>query len=232
MNALNNRRVALKHKGIIPAKGEIEASRVNTTDFFTDNTKPIFGFEFSEVSLYELIQFPQAKKLLIEADQFLQKQDFDNCIDNVTQSFYELLREYKETKDFYGGERTHFDFAEDTTFNNRFIDRELNPEVADRLTGTFDKINQNFQRIEQPLAMVSLGIDYRKYTKFKILTPVCTRLGNGDYFLEVVGQKIWNRENCQFLIDFVLECVLRLQDFDFNNQDLIGSDSFTLTITP
>jgi hypothetical protein len=84
--------------------------------------------------------------------------------------------------------------------------------------------------MEQALSMVALGIDYRKYAKFKILTPVCTRLPGGKYVLQLTGQKIWSRENCEFLINFVLECALRLQEFDFNNIELIGTENFFLNI--
>lgn len=48
MQSLNARRVNLKHKGIIPAKIEVEASRVHTTDFFTQNSHQIFGVEFKD----------------------------------------------------------------------------------------------------------------------------------------------------------------------------------------
>src|SRR5882757_6643613 len=147
MEALNNRRIALKHKGIIPANTEVEASRVNATDFFNENTKKIFDFDFSEVSLFDLIKFPECKKLLTEANQYLANEKIDDCIESVTTAFYELIREYKENKDYFGGARTHFDFAEKAKFYPSDLDEYIDRHVVDVFRKTFDTINKNFERM-------------------------------------------------------------------------------------
>ena len=71
---------------------------------------------------------------------------------------------------------------------------------------------------------MSFGIDYKKYVKFKLLTPVVLKTAAGNQVTHTMGKKKWNKENCQYCIDFVLESALKLQEFDFDISELIPSD--------
>ena len=95
---LNQRRVNIKHKGLIPAKVEIESSGVNTSDFFEQNTPLIFGYKFEEVALIELIKFEKTKESLKEAQVAVDDNKMKDSIQPVTRAFYELLNDYKESK--------------------------------------------------------------------------------------------------------------------------------------
>lgn len=219
MRNLNTRRVNLKHKGIVPGKIEIESSRVNTTDFFKQNSSIIFGLDFSEISLFNLIKFKKTKEYLVESQNALDKNKIENCIENVTKSFSELIYEYKENKkDLI--DKTHFDLTERISFSPISFDRLTRTDES--LKDIFRKVDENFQNLENAFEVIALGIDYRKYIKFKILTPMSYRDPQGEYHIELYGEKNWSKENCQFLIDFVLDSALKLQefDFDYNNLDI------------
>lgn len=228
MKSLNSRRVNLKHKGLVPAKIEIEASRVNTTDFFEQNTKTTFDIEFSDVSLFELIKFSETKKLLILSQKDLNESRTESCVENVTKSFYELLIEYKQNKRHWG--KSHFNFTEKVRYDRYNSRNERNNGTDKKVEDVVEKINKNFEQIEKALEVITLGFDYRKYLKFKVLTPITFRMLNGSYHMELIRKKNWNIENCQFLIDFVLECALKLQEFDFDNENLEPTEPFTLEV--
>jgi len=228
MKSLNSRRVNLKHKGLVPAKIEIEASRVNVTDFFEQNTRTTFDIEFSDISLFELIKFSETKKLLILAQEHLGKSEIESCVENVTKSFYELLVEYKVNKKYWG--KSHFSFVEKVPYDRNYSFNDSNTRSNKNLETIVNKVNKNFEQLEKALEVISLGFDYRKYTKFKILTPVGYRMQNGDYHLQIMREKNWSVENCQFLIDFVLECALKLQEFDFDIENLEPTKPFVLTV--
>ena len=72
------------------------------------------------------------------------------------------------------------------------------------------------------------GKHNKEYLKFKILTPGVTRMGNG-FVAEILGKRNWNKENCQYCIDFVIDCSLKLQEFDFHIIDLGVDDGFYAT---
>src|SRR5687767_11789056 len=56
---INDRRNSLKHNGQIPAKIEIEESRTIASLFFEENTKIVFGVEFKDISLFDLVVYPK-----------------------------------------------------------------------------------------------------------------------------------------------------------------------------
>jgi hypothetical protein len=209
MRNLNTNRVNLKHKGITPSKPDIETARVNTTSFFQQNTKTYFGIDFKDVSLFELIKYNNAKELLINASDKLDSKNFKECAIECTKAFNELLLEYKKSKSAEYSYKTPFDLVK--TISSR--DSGLNQDSV-------STINENFKNLETTLQVISLGIDYKKYIKFNILTPEFYKSSQGIYQMRPNDEKKLTDLNCEFLIDFVLDSALILQDFDFEFSDV------------
>jgi hypothetical protein len=217
MRNLNSRRVNLKHKGLIPARIEIETSRVNTTDFFEQNTKTTFGIEFSEISLLELIKFEKVKSLLKIAQEKLNVKDYENSYLNAVISFEELLSEYKLNKvERYT--KNLFDFPKRIIIDSSSNSWRDNDGKDKRLDDVVKKVNEKFEHLERALEVVSFGFDFRKYSKFKMLSPEFYKNSSGNYQFYNYKDKIkFSEENCEFGIDFVIECCLKLQEFDYEN---------------
>jgi len=75
------------------------------------------------------------------------------------------------------------------------------------------------QRIQEVLKIIILNLDYRKYVKFRSLTP--DRL---VYAINVRFSPMWfskkdktdfKKEDVEYCIEFVIESALKLQEFDF-----------------
>ena len=91
MNSLKERRRVLKHKGIFPSKDDIEESRVTITQFFRENTEKIFGIDFDTISLADLIEYPNIKEYVQNAETALNQNHIYECLLNVKIGFEELL---------------------------------------------------------------------------------------------------------------------------------------------
>jgi hypothetical protein len=233
MNKLNERRNSIKHKGITPGKIEIETSRVNTTEFFENITPILFDLNFADISLFDLIKYETTKLFLKSSQVNLDNSRIEPAIEDVTKAFHELLFEYKENKRGWGHDyKTHFKFIDKIKFDKK---RNYNPKdrvvesVENNVESVIEKVNKNFEQIDTAIEVISLGLDYRKYTKFKILTPYSVRFPDGKYRLSIYGEKNWSIENCQFLIDFVLESAIKLQEFDYDFESLDITDT-TVTL--
>lgn len=215
MRALNVRRVNIKHKGLLPSKADIEISRVNTTDFFEQNTKSHFGVEFNDISLLSLIHYENVRIHLEKAQKALDDDKKEKSIELTAIAFDELLYSYENSKtDFY--RNSPFFFGKDLTFNSSFF-----MDIQDRKMAEFiDKVRDSLEGIQKAIKIISFGIDYKKFVKFKLLTPSITRTMNGKHVAEIWGKKKWTKENCQYCIDFVLDSSLKLQEFDFNINEL------------
>jgi hypothetical protein len=212
MDSFNKLRVNLKHHGLLPSKLDLETARVNVTDFFKQNTPIIFNLAFEDISLLDLITFENTKALLIKAQEHLKKNEFSESVQESTKAFYELLYDYTKSK-LHHQSGDKFNFTKQVKFNKW---GDYNGEIKRVFDDFTNDVNSNFESLNEVLEILSLGIDYKKYTKFKILTPITIRMYNGKYHMQIFGERIWNIENCLFLIDFVLESAIKIQEFDYD----------------
>jgi len=214
---LNLRRVNIKHKGIIPARVEVEASRTTATEFFNENSIKHFDIDFSDISLIEMVENTSVKEILFDADKGFKTGETRNFIEKVKQAFLVLIDSYKRSKgDFYG--RTPLDLIAKINFRSGNSRSFTSPSssIDRQFVEIFREINQNFQQLEKTISIVALGIDYKKYMKFEALTPVAYLTSNNEYIFRQPNDKNWTKENCEFCIDFVVECAMKLQEFDFD----------------
>jgi len=214
---LNRARVALKHQGTSPSKLDIEAFRASATNFFEENTATIFDIKFSEISLIELVQCEETKNNLKESEQLLEENKIEESLDKVAISFTQLIDDYESRKRGHFG-RSPFFFGESLTFLSSFhmgIDRSQVGKLADFV----DKIKESVEALQVAVKILSLGVDYRRYVKFRLLTPHIDRALAGNYLISRGnwGEKgVPSVEDVQFCIDFVIESAVILQEFDFN----------------
>jgi len=76
---------------------------------------------------------------------------------------------------------------------------------------------RSIEALQEAVKFLSLGLDYRRYVKFRLLTPYVVRFGEK---YKVIGTKrspkwIPTAEDVHFCIDFIIESALTLQEFDF-----------------
>ncbi|MGI6341991.1 MAG: hypothetical protein ACOXZ9_03300 [Bacteroidales bacterium] len=216
MRNLNTRRVNIKHKGLLPSKADIEISRVNTTDFFEQNTIIHFDVEWKDISLLTLIQYDKVRQYLEKAQQALEENKIEDCIESAAIAFDELLYTYEDSKSSFFGS-SPFYFCEN--IESHYIEKN-----DGNMLEFVDKLKKSLNNIQKALKILSFGIDYKKFVKFKLLTPIVRRTMGGIYVTEIWGKKKWTKENCQYCIDFVLDSSLKLQEFDFDINELIENN--------
>ncbi len=222
---LNTRRVNLKHRGILPARQDIEVSRVNVSDFFAQNVMTEFNMDFTCISLVDLITFPTVRKYAMESEKAYLENNMSLAVENSAKAFAELLEAYESPMT---GETRQSPFFFGTKGRNWMSSQHALQDISQDLARDLDSIKKSIHQLQQSAKITSMGLDYRKYAKFKILTPEATKVDEG-YFCELWGNdRKWTSANVQFCIDFVIECSLKLQDFNFDLQSLVDDQEFTL----
>ncbi len=220
MKKLNDLRVSIKHKGFIPVYQEVTDVRLSTTEFLNENIKIFFDIDFQDITLFHLIKFEEIRNHLIKGNENLLKNDLDGCVIEVSNGFYKLLDHYKDTKKS-DDDRSEFDFISTLYLDNPSYSDNMERKVYDSMKDVILKINQNFSNVGKALEVLLLGLDYRKFAKFRMLTPSHVFKGeDGNYVFGDTTKKTINKEYCQFLIDFVTDSCLRLQEFDFRYDPL------------
>jgi hypothetical protein len=214
MRRLNKARVALKHHGTLPSDLDIEAFRGSVTAFFLDNTPLVFGIQLDEVSLVEFVSPASARRLLEEANQLLDEGNTLDAMDKVAMSFADMIDDYEDRKrDRFGG--SPFFFGKSLTFQSSFF---MGTDKIDRKLSEFvDRVKESLEAQQDAIKMLALGIDYRKYSRFKRLTPILIKSMGGTVVQRRQGTEVgFAPDDVRFCIDFVIESALALSEFDYS----------------
>jgi hypothetical protein len=213
MSRLNNARVAFKHYGTRPSNSDIESFRVYVTDFFNENTSLIFGVNFNAISLLDLIKCVKTKEALEEVQQFKDDDNLNLALNQISLAFAYLIDDYEERKQLWYGKSPFF-FGKKL---NSMSSSQLGFPIDSDISTFVDNVSESINQIQSATKIISLGIDYRRYTRFKLLTPDVSRQYNGTYYISSpsTNHKLKN-EDIQYCYDFVIESSLHLQEFDFD----------------
>lgn len=213
MLRLNNARVGLKHHGNLPAPETIADLGSNTTTFFQANTPLIFGIDFDAISLVNLVQSAAARISLEEAEQLMNGGKLQEVCTKIAVAFEQLIDDFKQQARSLSG-RSLFYFGRSvrplSAFSQGIKERPLK-DMADNI----EKLSEAMRTVQSALEILSLGLDYRRYSKFRLLAPLVFRNMGGGYTVAGTPSETLTQEDCRFCFDFVIESALRLQEFDF-----------------
>lgn len=212
MKRLNDARNYLKHTGFIVHESVIESCRVNSKDFFIENTPIIFGMEFSDISMIDVIDNENVKKILKDVNHFSKNGQFKDALEHIAISFNELVSGYEKQRSSLMELIFDFDDLDESDF-------EFDADVSGDYEGGFEKLCNTLEEMHYALKLLSFNIDIRKYAKFLQLTPQLYP-GKDIYdkysaFWDPTKDKNFTEEKVEFCINFIIESALKLQDFDF-----------------
>lgn len=218
MRNLNTRRVNIKHKGIFPSKSDIDICKINTTEFFEENTKKQFNIVFDEISLSSLISYENVRNQIVKAENELSQNSLKNSLEFSAIAFYELIKTYEDSKS---------NFFQNSPFlvGQKFKSRKSRFNSDDSALNRFvEEVEKNISGIQEDFKILSLGIDFKKYTKFKFLTPdVSYYTSKLEYSPIFYKKTILNKGNCEYCINFVIDSSLKLLEFDYDITELIDN---------
>lgn len=209
MRRLNNSRVAFKHHGTLPSRLAIDGFRASVTEFFQTNTPLVFGIQFSQISMMDLVKCEIAKRLLEESQSLAQSGDIREAITKVAVAFVALIDDYEYRKTEMIG-HSPFRFGDCMTY--------LSSDYYD-LGDFVNKLKESIETLQEGMKILSLNLDYKRYVRFRMLTPPLMRMAGGGF------RTYWNPKNeptidtYTFCFDYVIESAIRLQDFDFDVEE-------------
>lgn len=216
MQKLNKSRNDLKHSAIPTHDFLVEEFRINSKNFFEENSSSILGVNFSELSLVDLVQYEDTKKSIKEAQKAIENGDLNKSRDKITIAFAQMIDEYENNiKNLYG--RSPFLFGESVFMYSNSVtvgNRIYRPN--EQLDMAINKLGRSVENFQDIVKIISLGIDPRKYIKFRLITPTFHRNNNGNYTKVKKSNSPAAIEEINFCLNFVIECAIILQEFDIS----------------
>lgn len=205
MRRLNKARVSLKHNGTLPSRLDIEAHRTAATTFFADACPLIFGIPFEGLSLIEYVSSDDIREHLKRAEVCSEKGDFLTATDEIAVAYEKLINGYSTKKTMECNKTYSYNPSVNILSGSRL--RLRDPELQEVL-----------RQMQDAIRVLALGIDAKKYMKFKSNLPSVTQTMDGKYHADrIIRSSAWrppSKHYVQFCILFVVECAIRLDEPD------------------
>jgi hypothetical protein len=207
MDRMNKLRVAFKHYGTIPSRTAIEQARGDITTFFTDATPVVFGIGFARIDLIDMVTRKETAQLLRHAQTHADGGDYVAAMAGLVIAFDDLLDHYAQCR--YPDSSDPFSFGP-TLREFRATGHPQLDEVRQ-----LAEVNRVVIAMQRALRMTTLGIDYRRYVQFEILTPRVAHYTDGStrYTATAAQQKVTERDY-QTCRRFVIESALQAAKAD------------------
>ncbi|MDO9035144.1 MAG: hypothetical protein Q7U51_08090 [Methanoregula sp.] len=95
------------------------------------------------------------------------------------------------------------------------VDEEKLSENELELYHEIEKVSQTVRVLTDALKILALGIDYRKYSKFMLIAPDVNHMKYDSWDPKKELKNI-TESDVDFCFAFVVECSLKLQEFDYD----------------
>jgi hypothetical protein len=214
MGRMNRLRVNLKHHGSIPSTSDLEQLRADITSFFTDSTSLVFGADFERLKLTDLVIQIEARRLVELADAHAENGEYVEALAKLSEAFQLLIKDYATRKKI-GYNDTPYTFGSDFRFATP-VTNELRRSTNDRLGKFLGELYHTVRAMQEAMKVMAVGIDYRRYALFSMLTPEILHFANGQVDIIPKPGLILTDDDYQFCYQFVISAALRLAEVDFD----------------
>ncbi|WP_135852650.1 hypothetical protein [Halorussus salinus] len=215
MRRLNDSRVNLKHQGTRPNSADIQSFSVAVRDFFEENTPKVFGIEYTDISMVSLVEYDSTRETLQQAKEYLADGQRKEAIKELAIAYDNLFFEYNQRmQEEFGYQPFSIDDSVGISPSSRDM-REFGRDMEKFV----ERVNSSIDAIEDAIQVLSLGIDYRRYSKFDSLTPrVLRSIGGGVDVPDLPDEVEITEDDVEFCLDFVIETAIELQKMDVTEE--------------
>jgi len=219
MRRLNKARVSLKHHGTFPSDFDIESFRASVTAFFKDNTQLVFDSNIDDISLIDFVNPETARVRLKNAQDHIKSGDIHAALDEIAIGFNEMIADYENRKRNYF-HSSPFYFAKNMAFQSSFfigLRHGSSTSIENKLGSFVDNVKESIEAMQNAIKILALGIDYRRYSRFKMLTPHILLTTNGEWIIQRTHKdsEEYSEDDARFCLDFTIESAFALIEYDY-----------------
>jgi hypothetical protein len=213
MDRMNKLRVALKHYGTFPGRSAIDQTCGDVTTFFVDATRLVFDIDFATVDLIDMIARDETAQALRDAQTHAEVGNYVMAMAGLVIAFDDLVDHYARRE--HRGYGDPFGFGPTLRITNNSRPRPAIRTPSD-LGGHLEAVTTVAAHLQRAMRLIALGIDYRRYVDFDILTPSVNQTIDGK--IHVVASRAQeesaNQENYETCKRFVIESALQAAQAD------------------
>ncbi len=199
-----------QHKAKYPSDTDIVDARVYTRDFLVKTIDNVWGLNFDGISQVDLIQSPDLKGFLTNAEKALEQNNYDEAGQEAAKAVALALSRVKAA--IVGREPR----VEEPPMVDPFGEPD---HFAAHLAA--DELKRTLERMQQTLLYIALGLSYADYMKFRQVTGSMVVMGNTfQAFLETG----LTASEAEFAVAFATDTVFRIEASVGDVEKPFGSD--------
>jgi hypothetical protein len=158
-----------------------------------------------------LVQNNTVKTLLDEARELMERGARGKVIDKIALAFAELMLDYRRSA-IARNHRSLFPLG-------RSVPNLSSSDVNNsrQLVEFTKKVASSIEELRESMGILSLGLDYQQYARFKLFTPYTVLYSGSDHYTILSPTEDGHapsQEHCQFCFDFVVSSAIRIQSTD------------------
>jgi hypothetical protein len=185
MDRLNEARVGLKHRGLLPDHGDLAGHSEAVDRFFAHNVPLVFGRELTAISLVALVRDADVRKEMEDAERHLAADEFSAALEDAAVAVQRSLVRAGVTGP---GDAPASPWASD-------------PDVARAIA-----------ELEALITIQGLRIDDAAYRAFRTITPSVAFSRAGSAQIRWTGLSHPERDQVEVALQFATSLVLRVED--------------------
>ncbi len=221
MERLNDLRNGLKHRGTLPSTAAIDQACGDVHGFLEDNTLAVFGIPFTDIDMAEVIPQPAVRDKVRAASTAAASGDRVEGVGLLAEAYYEMFGA--------GGMPVPRDVPRfGVTVTSRLSDSQISailwqpPDVrvrrpaggAHTLAEQIGKVTHAVEEMQQGLRVMALGIDYRQFYRFKVLTPDIVYFVDGHSERHSIDGYSPTSEEFEYCRQFIITVALRMAELE------------------
>jgi hypothetical protein len=223
MARLNRVRVNLKHHGVQPGKAAIDKGLADGATFFAANTTLVFGVDYDQVSMADLIEQEQVRELVRKAEAAAGGGDHTGAMIALSDACELLLRPRRSGSSWPSPLRFGESIGHAATGLKHRVNQALQPPRDSRgidihgwdrefVAEHISTLTSIVTELQEAARVTTLGIDYAAYLKFSRLTPIHSDNVQGVREYRAPKGYAPTSDDVEFCYQFVVSASLRLTE--------------------
>jgi hypothetical protein len=180
-----------QHKAKYPTEIEVSDSRAFTKTFLDNITTQVWGKNFEDISLIDLIQNAEVKALLQSARGYFDSNDYTQCVAYLKVAFELAIGKASEL--------LTGNYPNSSTFDPPEIPKELVESLIKTTT---------------VVSMLALGLDFAEYMRYKHATSSVLSFHTGDNLVHaaITGPEP-NEDEARFALNYVVDVSSQIESY-------------------
>jgi hypothetical protein len=185
-----------QHKAKLPTIENVSDCRTYTRDFIEKVMNDIYGISFESISLIELIKHEKIRQYFINTESFIKNGEYQKAVQEAATGLEWALLYVKKS---LVGDTSHFTsaFITEDSFGKHKSDSDM---------------FRAFEKMQETVLFLSLGMNYREYIQLKQITGHITITANGNSHFHNMKETITS-EDSDFVFSYCINTIIQIENF-------------------